>query len=124
MRPSHMALGPFGRANNMAEAVILTDSARRHMEGLIEKQGKPIVRLQVKGGGCAGFQYDWQMTDTKEQDDEIIKLANGEFAIDSQSLLFIIGTTVDYVEEVFGSYLQIKNPNSTSSCGCGESFAV
>jgi iron-sulfur cluster insertion protein len=94
------------------------------MEGLIEKQGKPVVRLCVKGGGCAGFQYEWEMSDSKEFDDEVIKLDNGEFAIDSQSLLFVIGTTVDYVEEVFGSYLQIKNPNSTSSCGCGESFAV
>jgi iron-sulfur cluster insertion protein len=108
----------------MAEAVILTDSARRHMEGLITKQGKPIVRLQVKGGGCAGFQYEWEMSDAKEAEDEVIALANGEFAIDSQSLLFIMGTTVDYVEEVFGSSLQIKNPNSKASCGCGESFAV
>lgn len=108
----------------MTEAVILTDSARRHMEGLITKQGKPIVRLQVKGGGCAGFQYEWEMADSKEEGDEVIVLANGEFAIDSQSLLFIMGTTVDYVEEVFGSSLQIKNPNSKASCGCGESFAV
>jgi len=105
----------------MADAVILTDSARRHMQGLIEKQGKPIVRLQVKGGGCAGFQYEWKMTDSKEFDDETIQLENGEFVIDSASMLYVIGTTVDYVEEVFGSYLQIKNPNSTSSCGCGES---
>jgi iron-sulfur cluster assembly accessory protein len=94
------------------------------MEGLITKQGKPIVRLQVKGGGCAGFQYEWEMADSKEAGDEVIALANGEFAIDSQSLLFIMGTTVDYVEEVFGSSLQIKNPNSKASCGCGESFAV
>ena len=108
----------------MADAVILTDSARRHMQGLIEKQGKPIVRLQFKGGGCAGFQYEWKMTDSKEFDDETIQLENGEFVIDSASMLYVIGTTVDYVEEVFGSYLQIKNPNSTSSCGCGESFAV
>ena len=108
----------------MADAVLLTESARRHKQGLIEKQGKPIVRLQVKGGGCAGFQYEWKMTDSKEFDDETIQLENGEFVIDSASMLYVIGTTVDYVEEVFGSYLQIKNPNSTSSCGCGESFAV
>jgi len=108
----------------MPDVVNLTDSARRHMESLIEKQGQPIVRLQVKGGGCAGFQYEWKMSDSKELDDEIIKLSNGEFAIDSQSLLFVIGTKIDYVQEVFGSYLQITNPNSTSSCGCGESFAV
>ena len=105
----------------MPDAVNITDSAIKHMEGLIEKTGKPIVRLQMKGGGCAGFSYDWQMSDSKELDDEIIKLPSGEFAIDSASLLYLIGTEIDYVEEVFGSYLSIKNPNSTSSCGCGES---
>ena len=56
----------------MPDAVNLTDSAIKHMEGLIEKTGKPIVRLQMKGGGCAGFSYDWQMSDSKELDDEII----------------------------------------------------
>ena len=75
----------------------------------------------MKGGGWAGFSYDWKMSDSKELDDEIIKLPSGEFAIDSSSLLYLIGTEIDYVEEVFGSYLSIKNPNSTSSCGCGES---
>jgi len=105
----------------MPQVVNLTDSAIKHMEGLIEKTGKPIVRLQMKGGGCAGFSYDWHMSDSKELDDEIVKLPNGEFAIDGSSLLYLIGTEIDYVEEVFGSYLQIKNPNSTSSCGCGES---
>jgi len=64
------------------------------------------------------------MTDSKEFDDETIQLSNGEFAIDSASMLYVIGTEIDYVEEVFGSYLQVKNPNSTSSCGCGESFSV
>jgi len=105
----------------MSDAVILTDSAKAHMERLIERTGQPVVRLKIKGGGCAGFSYDWGMTDSKELDDEIVKLSNGEFAIDSLSLMYLIGTTIDYVEETFGSYFQIKNPNSTSSCGCGES---
>jgi len=107
----------------MPEAVIVTDSAKAHMQRLIEKQGKPVVRLQVKGGGCAGFQYEWSMEDSKELDDEIVKLDNGEFAIDNMSMLYVIGTTIDYVEEVFGSHLTITNPNSQSSCGCGESFS-
>ena len=105
----------------MSDAVNITDSAKTHLNGLIEKQGKPIVRLRVKGGGCAGFQYEWLMTDKKEFDDEVIKLKNGEFAIDSMSMLYVIGTTIDYVEEIFGSSLTIKNPNATNSCGCGES---
>ena len=97
----------------MPQPVTLTESAIKHMEGLIEKTGKPVVRLSMKGGGCAGFSYDWQMSDSKEFDDESIPLSNGEFVIDSASLMYLIGTTIDYIEEVFGSYLQIKNPNST-----------
>jgi len=104
--------------------VSLTDSAIKHLEGLIEKHGKPVVRLAVKGGGCAGFSYEWELSESEESGDEVINLSNGKFAIDSMSMLYVIGTTVDYVEEVFGSYLQVKNPNATSSCGCGESFGV
>lgn len=120
-----MVLGPCGKKKSkMPQAVDLTESAIRHLERLIEKEGKPVVRLKVKGGGCAGFSYLWEMSDSKEFDDEIIQLSNGDLAIDSASLLYVIGTTIDFVEETFGSYLQIRNPNVTSSCGCGESFAV
>lgn len=108
----------------MKQAVDLTPSAIQHMERLIEKENKPFVRLKVKGGGCAGFSYLWEMTDTKESDDEVIELSNGNFLIDSASILYVIGTKIDFVEETFGSYLQISNPNATSSCGCGESFGV
>ena len=59
-----------------------------------------------------------------EDDDELFELKNGNFAIDGAGLLYVAGTTIDFKKEVFGSYMQISNPNATSSCGCGESFAV
>jgi len=104
--------------------VNVTDSAKKHMEGILAKQNKQYVKLSVKGGGCAGFQYEWNAVDTINADDELIELKNGKFAIDGIGLMYVMGTTIDYKEEVFGSYMSIVNPNATSSCGCGESFGV
>jgi len=104
--------------------VNVTESAKKHMEGILEKQKKQYVKLSVKGGGCAGFQYEWNAVDNIDANDELIELKNGKFAIDGVGLMYVIGTTIDYKEEVFGSYMSIVNPNATSSCGCGESFGV
>ena len=104
--------------------VSITQSAIDHMSTLITEQGQPVVRLQVKGGGCAGFQYEWKMEDAVDANDEVIDLPNGKFAIDEFSVMYVAGTEVDFVKEVFGSQLVIRNPNATSSCGCGESFAA
>jgi len=92
--------------------VTVTDSAKEYME----KVGQPNVWLSVKGGGCSGFQYVWDVTD---QDPTVENLV-----IDPMAEMFVLGCTVDYVNELGGSYLKIINPNATASCGCGESFAV
>ena len=104
--------------------VFLTDSAKEHMSQMLEEHQKGAVKLKLQGGGCAGFKYDWTLEDAPEQDDEVIDLPNGKFLIDSMSIMYLIGSTVDYKKEVFGSYMNISNPNATSSCGCGESFGV
>lgn len=104
--------------------VTITDSAKAHMNKILADQNKPFVKLSVKGGGCAGFQYQWDAVDNVNADDEIIDLENGKFAIDGMGLLYVTGTIIDYKKEVFGSYMEIKNSNATSSCGCGESFGV
>lgn len=92
--------------------VTVTDSAKEYMG----KVGQPNVWLSVKGGGCSGFQYVWDVTD---QDPTVRNLT-----IDPMAEMFVLGCTVDYVNELGGSYLKIINPNATASCGCGESFAV
>ena len=104
--------------------VNVTDSAKEHMESVLAKEGKKYVKLSVKGGGCAGFTYEWNAVNEVNKDDEVIELNNGSFAIDGAGLMFVAGTTVDFKKEVFGSYMNISNPNATSSCGCGESFGV
>ncbi len=72
--------------------------------------------LSVKGGGCSGFTYIWEMTDKEA--------TTGNLVIDPIAEMFVLGCTVDYVTELGGSYLKVINPNATASCGCGESFAV
>ena len=101
--------------------VFLTESAKEQMSNMLEEHQKNAVKLALKGGGCAGFKYDWTLEDAPEENDEVIDLPNGKFLIDSMSIMYLLGSTVDYKKEVFGSYFYIKNPESTSSCGCGES---
>ena len=106
----------------------ITDKAKTQMEGLLSKNpGKYAVSLMVKGGGCAGFKYDWGFIDSKDKigaDDVTEDWGTGRFVVDDASMLYVAGTQIDYKEEVFGSQFEIKNPNSKSSCGCGDSFGV
>ena len=106
----------------------ITDKAKTQMEGLLSKNsGKYAVSLMVKGGGCAGFKYDWGFIDSKDKvstEDITEDWGTGRFVVDEPSILYVAGTQIDYKEEVFGSQFEISNPNSKSSCGCGESFGV
>ena len=106
----------------------ITDKAKTQMEGLLSKNpDKYAVSLEVKGGGCAGFKYDWGFIDSKDKvgaEDVTEDWGTGRFVVDDASMLYVAGTQIDYKEEVFGSQFEISNPNSKSSCGCGESFGI
>ena len=90
----------------------ITESAKEYLS----KVGQPNVYLSVKGGGCSGFTYVWDVTDAQPTVENLV--------IDDMAEMFVIGCTIDYVTELGGSYLKVINPNATASCGCGESFAV
>lgn len=92
--------------------VQLTEAAKKYLD----KVGDPNVSLSVSGGGCAGFQYEWGTTDKEP--------TVGNLWVDPIASIYIFGCTIDYIEELGGSYLQVRNPNATASCGCGESFGV
>jgi len=100
--------------------VKITSSAKEYLSIMTEQNRKPYVRLSVSGGGCSGFQYDWDFVDSKK--DGI--LVENLLVLDSMAEMFVIGCTVDYVRELGGSYLKVINPNAKASCGCVESFAV
>ena len=97
----------------------ISDSAKQYLNKMIENEGKRYVTLDVKGGGCSGFRYEWNFSD-----DTTGNLIDDILVIDVMAEMFLFGCTVDYVQELGGSYLTVVNPNATASCGCGESFAV
>ena len=106
----------------------ITEAAKQQIDRLLEKNpSKYAVTLAVLGGGCAGFKYDWGFADTKEsiaEGDHVEDWGTGRFVVDETSMLYVAGTRIDWIEETFGSQFEISNPNSTSACGCGESFGI
>ena len=106
--------------------ITVTENAIAKIRELCHNNHKYAVRLSIKGGGCAGYSYDWGFADESEiaATDELLNFGDGaKFTIDAASVMFIIGTELDYVHEVFGSKFEIKNPNTKSACGCGESIS-
>tara|TARA_S200000501_G_C20331554_1_gene529057 strand:+ start:129 stop:449 length:321 start_codon:yes stop_codon:yes gene_type:complete len=101
----------------------LTENAITHLKTLTEKNKKNYVRLSVKGGGCAGFEYDWTFEDEEgyKRDDVLIE---DLLLIDRMFEFYMLGMTLDYKEEIFGSQFVFDNPQASNSCGCGTSFAV
>ena len=108
----------------------LTESAKRQIDLLCKENGCYAISLNLKGGGCAGFEYDWGIVKTKDdlnEGDEVVMWSdhtlqvNGRFVIGKHSVMFLIGTEVDYVKSLVGSNFEIRNPNAHSSCGCGVS---
>ena len=104
--------------------ITLTQSAKDYLYSIAQKNNKDIVSFGVKGGGCAGFSYEWGFLDSTNNEMIIPIKDNVILAIDKVSEMYIMGSEIDYAQELIGSYLKINNPLTTSSCGCGESFSV
>lgn len=104
----------------------LTEAAKRQIDILCKENNCYAISLNIKGGGCAGFEYDWGTVDHPSElnpGDEIIETDHaGRFVIGATSLMFLAGTEVDYVKSLVGSNFEIRNPNAQSSCGCGVSI--
>ena len=100
----------------------VTPEADEHLSSIINKEKAHGVLLSVKGGGCAGFSYDWSIV--HEPAGEAVPLSNGTLYIDPIAVMYVINTVLDYKKDIFGNILNLENPNVVSSCGCGESFSV
>ena len=98
----------------------ITDNARNYLTQMTEQKDKRYVTLSVSGGGCSGFKYDWEFSDTDEKG----TLVDDILVLDAMAEMFVFGCTVDYVQELGGNYLTVVNPNATAQCGCGESFSI
>jgi iron-sulfur cluster insertion protein len=111
---------------NQNATFTVTDAAAAKVAQLIESEGNPALKLrvQVLGGGCSGFQYDFRFDQDVAEDDLVIEKDGVTVLVDSVSIEYLKGSEFDYVEEMIGSSFQVRNPNATASCGCGTSFSV
>lgn len=108
--------------------ILVTKKAADEVLNIMKQEGftadKCFLRVGVRGGGCSGFSYLLDITETKKDSDEEF-LQNGvKVVCDPKSLLYLNGTKIDFREEIQGRGFMFENPNSTSSCGCGSSFSA
>lgn len=111
----------------MNNLVTITEAANTHLSSIIKDNKVKGVALGVKGGGCAGFSYEWNLLNTIPDEfntEDKIKLHAGLLCVQPEAVMYILDSVLDYTNDIAGSYLKFINPNATSQCGCGESFAV
>jgi iron-sulfur cluster assembly accessory protein len=103
--------------------ITITPAANHQIGKLCQENDCYAITLNVKGGGCAGFEYEWGTANADEltKDDIVISCDMGTFAVGAGSLMFLLGCEIDYTKSIIGSTFEIKNPNAQSSCGCGVS---
>jgi iron-sulfur cluster insertion protein len=106
--------------------ISLSSNAAKRVAALIQQQGNDALklRLTVSGGGCSGFQYGFGFDEEQKADDIVVTRDGVTMLVDNTSLLYLFGSEVDFVEDLVGASFQVINPNASSSCGCGSSFAI
>jgi iron-sulfur cluster insertion protein len=106
--------------------LVFTENAANKVKQLIDEEGNTELKLRVfvSGGGCSGFQYGFTFDETQNEDDTVMEKNGVQLLIDAMSFQYLTGAEIDYSEGLEGAQFVIKNPNATSTCGCGSSFSV
>lgn len=107
--------------------ISITEKAKEHVANLRAKEGRGEdynIRVSVKGGGCSGLMYDLDFDNQTSESDQIFEDKGIKLYVDKKSLLYLLGTTLDYTDGLNGKGFQFINPNASRTCGCGESFSV
>ena len=106
-------------------SITLTERAAKHVRGSLEKRGKGIgIRLGVKTAGCSGLAYKLEFVDNPPESEHAYENHGVKVFVDAKSLVYLKGTTLDFVKEGLNEGFKFVNPNVTGECGCGESFQV
>ncbi len=108
------------------DPLVFTEAAALKVKGLIEEEGNPELKLRVfiSGGGCSGFQYGFTFDEETNDGDTEVEKEGVKLLIDPMSYQYLLGAEIDYTEGLEGSQFVIRNPNATTTCGCGSSFSV
>ncbi len=106
--------------------ITISDRAKEKIKDILYEENNPKLALRtfVQGGGCSGFSYGFTLDEEINEDDFEIPLDEFKVLVDSMSMQYMTGATIDYKEELMGSNFVINNPNATTTCGCGSSFGV
>ena len=107
--------------------ILVTEKAKEQIDTLLTSEGKSSdhnIRVSVKGGGCSGLMYDLTFDPEIQESDEVFEDKGIKILVDKKSLLYLLGTTLDFSDGLNGKGFQFVNPNASRTCGCGESFSV
>ncbi len=107
------------------DPLVFTDAAAKKVRSLIEEEGNPelMLRVYITGGGCSGFQYGFTFDEEIKDGDTEVENGGVKLLIDPMSFQYLVGAEIDYKEGLEGSQFVIRNPNATTTCGCGSSFS-
>lgn len=107
------------------DPLLFTDAAALKVKGLLEEEQNPnlMLRVFVSGGGCSGFQYGFTFDENLSDGDTIVEKQGVKLLIDPMSFQYLVGAEIDYSEGLEGAQFVIRNPNATTTCGCGSSFS-
>jgi iron-sulfur cluster insertion protein len=108
------------------QPLVFSDAAAAKVRQLIDEEGNEALKLRVfvQGGGCSGFQYGFTFDEVVNEDDTTMERNGVTLLIDSMSYQYLVGAEIDYKEDIEGAQFVIKNPNATTTCGCGSSFSA
>jgi iron-sulfur cluster insertion protein len=114
------------QATTESSSLVFTLAAARKVQQLIQEEGNPALKLRVfvTGGGCSGFQYGFTFDENSEDGDTRVENEGVTLLVDPMSFQYLAGAEIDYSEGLEGAQFVIRNPNATTTCGCGSSFAV
>jgi len=113
-----------GNPMSQPSVVVTAPAARRIAEIVASEPAGTMLRVAVEGGGCSGFQYRYDLTREAAPEDIVIERDGAKVLIDPVSLEYLSGSEIDFVDDLIGASFQIRNPQATSSCGCGTSFSL
>lgn len=124
--PKKVTLAEIPEEEEMPDPLVFTDDAAAKVKSLIEEEDNDalMLRVFVSGGGCSGFQYGFTFDESLTEGDTVVEKGGVKLLIDPMSFQYLVGGEIDYTEGLEGAQFVIRNPNATTTCGCGSSFSV
>ena len=115
---------PAGAPTGSGTVTLTERAARRILEIVAAESEARALRVSVEGGGCSGFQYKFDLVPAAEPDDLVVERSGATLVVDPVSIPYMLGSQLDFVDDLIGAQFKITNPNATAGCGCGTSFSV